>query len=916
MLRGRGSELRALERLIGEARAGRAGSLVLRGPPGVGKSALLAHAAAAADGMTVLRAAGVQTERDLPFSVLHSLFRPVLPLIERLPTRQRDAIRGALALGPPTGDDRFLVSAAVLSLLDECAGRDGLLCLLDDAHWMDRASLDALLFAARRLDADLVGLVFAVRDFEDQDVRDSRIDVIELHGLGRHDARALVAEQAGIDPADGVMTHLMHATAGNPLALTELATALDRSQLAGELPLPEPLPVSAGIDNAFLARARGLPDDTRRLLMLAAAEGTGDLATVLAAARHCGISADALAPAEDAGLVIVGDGTLTFRHELVRSALYGSMSSVDRRAIHAQLADVLVADSDTDRRTWHRAVAAVAPDDVVADELAASAQRARMRSGHAGAAAALHRSAALTSDPEARARRLVDAAENAWLAGKPELTQSCLDEARPLTSDAALGDQIARLRARWELRRGLATEAFHRFLAAALDAQSRDPDTAAGLFAEASEAALYVGDIEGMIRAGKLAAGATAIRRDGRFWRDYCVGVAEILQGRRPESEPFLRAVIDAVEGDAHPAELVSAGIAAVWLGDQGRAMTLYARAVQAARIADMSGNLPYVLEYLAATERTRGRYATSQAISEEGLRLSLETQQETSACNHLSNLAHLAALAGDEPTCRRYADETLARALPHELGFPAARASLAVAVLHLGLGRFAEALAALTELAAAGPGVGHPAIVMFSLPDRVEAAVRCGDLDAATAALRALERWSAHAALSARAVLLRCQAQLADDAAATTLYAEAMRLHASGHSPPPEVARTQLAYGEWLRRARRPAESRQQLRAAVETFDRLGSTPWAERARLELRASGETIPRPGDENTTRLTPQELRIARAVADGSSTKEIAALLFVSPRTVEYHLHKMFPKLGISSRADLIRLVLSNPALVER
>jgi hypothetical protein len=439
MLRGRGSEQRALEDLIGRARAGRAGSLVLRGPPGAGKSALLSYAASAADGMTALHASGVQAERDMPFSVLHVLFRPAFVLIDRLPDRQRDALRGALALGPATGEDRFVVSAAVLTLLAECAGPNGLLCLLDDAHWIDPTSLDTLLFAARRLEADPVAMVFAVRDDEDESVRKAGVDTLDVAGLDAADAHALVTERAGVPVADAVMNRLMNATAGNPLALTELASLLDRAHITGEVALPEPLPVSAGMESAFLARARSLPAPTQQLLFLAAAEGTGDLRTVLAAADRLAISRDALTAAESAGLVVVGEGTLRFRHELVRSALYGSMSSVERRSIHCQLADTLVASGDVDRRTWHRAAATLAPDDPVADDLAASAARARMRSGHVGAAAALRRSASLTGDPDVRARRLVAAAEEAWLAGHPQLTASCLHEARPLTADPALG---------------------------------------------------------------------------------------------------------------------------------------------------------------------------------------------------------------------------------------------------------------------------------------------------------------------------------------------------------------------------------------------------------------------------------------------------------------------------------------------
>jgi DNA-binding CsgD family transcriptional regulator len=916
MLTGRTSERAALDQLLDRARRGRSGSLTLRGPPGTGKSALLSYARTSAAEMTVLHASGVPAESDLPFAVLHQLVRPVTDRLRLLPSLQRDALDGALALGPPTGADRFLVSAAVLTLLAEAADTVPLLCVLDDVHWMDRSSLDALMFAVRRLDADRVATLFAIRSGEEQGELRGSVDTVDLSGLPRDDSAMLVAECAGVSAADDVMTTLMAATGGNPLALTELARMLETAQLLGRMPLPDPLPVSAGMEEAFLEGARALPGPTQQLLVVAAAEGTGDLATVLAAAERLGITHDALGAAELAQLVAVDDSTLSFRHPSVRSAIYGGADGPQRRAAHAAVADALIGAGRLDRRVWHRAAAAVGLDDAVADELVQYARRATLRSGHAAAAAALRRSAALTSDRSARARRLIDSAEEAWLAGKPDMTSSCLDEARLDTSDPALEGEIARMRARFELRQGTATDAFDLFIDAALTTHDRDPDAALSILAEAAEAALYVGDVAGIVAAGQLA-GEIPARDDeeGGFWRDVCLGNAEVLQGRIDLAEPLLRRRIADASTSTRPEKLVAAGVAAVWLGDQPTAMTLYDRAARAARVADMTGNLPYVLEYLAAAERTRGRYATSRAVSEEGLRLSQETGQETSACTHLSNLAHLAALTGDEQTCYRYADEALARALPRRLGLPAARAALAIAVLHLGAGRFAEALQHFTALAESGPGVGHPAVTMFSLADRIEAAVHVGDLAAAHAALDALQMWHRRASADARAITLRCRALLANGEEPSDLYMRAIAEHVRGASPAPEQARTELAYGEWLRRTRRPAESRVHLRAALAIFDRLGARPWAQRARLELNATGETTQRRTGDSVVRLTPQEIRIARAVVAGHSTKEIAAQLFLSPRTVEYHLHKAFPKLGISSRIDLVLIVTRDPSVVE-
>lgn len=915
MFLGRSAERIRLEQLLAQARASRSGSLLLSGAPGAGKSELLNYAASIAGSVPVLRAAGVQAERELPFSLLHQLLRPALHLLAGLPQPQRHALEGALALGPATGGDRFIVSAAVLTLLADHAEPGGVLCLLDDAQWADRASLDALLFAARRLEAEGVILIFAARDGE-TDLEMAGIPALPIGGLDSVSAAALITDCAGIPTSDAVVAALLVATGGNPLALTELAALLGRDKLSGAEPLPDPLPMSAGIERAFLARILELPAETQQLLLVAAAEGTGDLGTVLMAAASLQVPGQSLDAAEAAGLVTVSEGLLSFRHPLVRSALYAHASSVSRREVHTALSDTLTGSGDVDRRTWHRAAATVGLDDAVADALAAAAHRARLRSGHAGAAAALRRSAQLTTDHGVRARRLLASAEDAWLAGKPEAMDACLTEARHLTSDPDVVTDVVRLRARWELRRGTATEAYTLFVDAAMEACGRDPDTALEMLAEASEAAANIGDVGGMIRAGRLAERVRApVGTEARFWADFSIGVADVLDGRRDRAEPRLQRVIRAAVPGSKPRELVFAGVGAVWLGQWATAIELYERAAVAARIADMTGNLPYVLEYLAVGERTRGRYATSAAVSEEGLRLGRETGQETSVCNHLANLAHLAALSGDEAACRTYADDALRRALPRRLGLPAARASLALAVLDVGLGRYGEALQAMNALAAAGPGVGHPAIVNFSLPDRVEAAVRCGELASAHDALVVLDRVSGHADSAARAVLHRCRAQLASDEDAAVLFAEAMRLHAEGRSASPEIARTQLVYGEWLRRARRPAESRRHLRSAMEVFDRLGAVPWAERARVELKASGETMREGGQAPASRLTPQEVRIAQAVAAGKSTKEIAARLFLSPRTVEYHLHKMFPKLGITSRIDLVRLVAAEPDLIE-
>ncbi|HYN92787.1 MAG TPA: helix-turn-helix transcriptional regulator, partial [Pilimelia sp.] len=517
------------------------------------------------------------------------------------------------------------------------------------------------------------------------------------------------------------------------------------------------------------------------------------------------------------------------------------------------------------------------------------------------------RSAALTRDPQRRAGRLVASARDAWLGGEPDQAYASLGEADRHAVDPANRAAVAHLRAQFELRRGIAPDAYRMLLDGAVAAAHRAPGTALRMFAEASEAASYVGDVAGMVAAGRAAEDVPPVGAGEEFWRDQVVGVADLLEGRAAEGERRLRRLIERGPTLTEPQQLVLAGTASVYLGEIHVAFGFLERAAVAARVADMTGNLPYVLEFLAATEESRGRLAASQALSEEGLRLAEETGQDTSRCQHLANLAILAAWRGDAEECHRLAAATSELALARRLGFPAARAAWALAILDLGAGRYPAALARLQQLTQAGPGTGHPVVVFASTLDRVEAAVRAGEPAHARAALADVAAYTVTAGPWPRAVVACCRALLADDDAAGDAFEEALALHKEGRTPPPHRARTHLLYGEWLRRARRRVEAREHLRVAVEMFEQVGAPPWADRARVELRAAGAATGRRDVDTLTRLTPQELRIAQLAGDGQSTRDIAAQLFLSPRTVEYHLYKMFPKLGITSRTELVRLL---------
>nr|WP_206066677.1 LuxR family transcriptional regulator [Nonomuraea sp. FMUSA5-5] len=982
---GRSAEIAAIEDVISRARSGAGSALVLRGEAGVGKTALLDLAVTRRGDLRVLRTTGVEPESDLAFAALHQLLRPVAGLLDALPEPQRAAVGGALGLGGGASGDRFLLAAGVLSLLAEAAAPHGLVCVVDDFQWVDRASADALLFAARRLGTERIAMLLAVRgDTPLKGVPSLPIDGLPepaatgllnaaapapwqedtaashaaagtgVPGVGVPDARVAGAgvpeDGAGGGMAPGVRRELAALTGGNPLALRETVRRLSPGQLAGREPLPDPLP---GGTRLFGEQVAALSGEARLVALLAALEG--DLDVVLRAAARMGAGREALHELEAAGLARVEGPSVRFRHPLVRSAVHEAATPADRREAHRALAG----QAEGDRRAWHLAAATLGQDESVAAALAETAARARDRGGYGDAATALARAAELTPAPAVRAARLKDAAVAAWLGGRPGQAESLLAEAREhAAGDAALGMELAQLRGRFELNSGSAAEAV-RILAAG---DSLD------MLADAAEAASYAGDTAAIVEIGRRASS----HPEG-FLRDVLTGIGLTLSGgtfpdapppdasglRRPAGPPgagqtqthegtptrapravphkqaradrtvrheqahagrttphghetahaLLRRALARADELSEAAGLLWATAAASYLGEADLSAELAARAGRVARVSGMVGQLPVVLEFVATAERVAGRLAESQAVSEEGLELAREAGYGNTVAAHLANLAVLAALRGEEDECRRLAQEALAIALPHRVGLRAGVAAYALAMLDLGLGRFAAAHDRFVAIAAAGPGAGHPTVVWRSTPDRIEAAVGAGDLEAAGAALEAYERWSANAATpESRALLARCRAQVADG---TEGLEEALRLHGN----PYEAARTALLLGERLRRAHRPGEARPHLRAALETFQRAGARPWARRARGELRAAGESAePAATAPALDVLTPQELRIAGLVADGLSSKEIAAQLFLSPRTVEYHLYKIYPKLGIGTRTELARLVVLRKAPV--
>jgi DNA-binding CsgD family transcriptional regulator len=905
VLHGRRAECATIDRLLGDARELRSGALIVRGEAGVGKTALLAYAGDHAVDMTILRSAGVEAESEFAFAALHQLVRPVLDHVRTLPARQAAALGAAFGTAERVGEDRFLVSVALLTLLAEVAEKRGLLCLVDDAQWLDRASADALVFTARRLEAEGVVLLLAAREDAVRGFAAPGLAELRLGGLDDESAGALLVERSPVELDHKVRDQLRASAAGNPLALVELPQALSSAQLAGRQPLPDPLPVGASMERIFLERTRRLPAATQTLLLVAAAEDTGELGVVLRAAQQLGVAELDLDPAETANLVVVTGQRLTFRHPLVRSAIYQSATFTRRRAAHQALAAVLDDEAEADRRAWHLAAATTGPDDLIADELEQAAERAAHRGGHAAAAAALERAAELTAPTAPRARRLQAAAEAAWLAGLSDRARALVDRAAGLPSPPRLRADLEHLRGSIELGSGTPANAAAVLVAGSELVRELDPQKAASMLTDASLAAWMEGDFgraaETRTRLATLLPANTTAAVAAHLY----VGLSELVQGDLLEADPLLRDITALAEASQEPHWLFVAGAAAMFLGDDARASALLGEAVRRARALGAVGALPSVLAPLATLEMWSGRYGAAVVDATEGLRLAEETGQANFAAHHRAVLAWIAAIQGDEEACRAAATAALSHALARGLGPAAAIAGWALGLLDLGAGRPGQAVQRLEAMMAAGPGESHPVSKVFAAPDLVEAATRTGREQQARTALARFEAWARPTRTNwGLAVAARCRGLLADGPDADGHFQHALALHSAGGRPF-DAARTELLYGEALRRRRRRAEARTHLRAALEAFERLGAAPWAERARNELRASGETARKRDPSTVGQLTPQELQVARFVGQGATNREIAAQLFLSPRTVDHHLRNVFMKLGISSRAELIR-----------
>jgi DNA-binding CsgD family transcriptional regulator len=902
-MRGREGEAAALERLIDAARTGASGAVLVVGEAGIGKTALLAAATPGTEGMHVLRARGFESEAELAFSALHSLVRPLSDDLAAIPAVQAGALRAALAMAGADGaPDRLTVSVGTLSLIAAAAERAPILIVVDDAHAIDTASAEALAFAARRLEADRVAIVLAARD----DARGAfaGIDNLVLGPL-TVEAAGLVLRDRFEDIATEVAGRIARASGGNPLLLIEIADALTPDQLRGRSPIGDLLPSAGAAASLLRSRVAGLPAGTMAALLVAAASETGDAGEIRAALGRSNAAATGLDEAGRADLVTVSEGRVAFTSELARSAVYNGATLEERDRAHEALAAV----TEADQRAWHRAAATHAPDESVAADLEQTAHRARRRAGYAAAERALLRAAAVSERDDDRSRRLIAAAEMAWGAGHIASALGHLDEAAAVTGDERLRQAARHLRGRIAARAGAALDA-HALLAAEADRlATTDPATAAEMYAEAVLPCLRDGATELAVASGRRARELAPAATRAAMLADLALGTALMMAGVGDEGRTHIDAAATAAghDGSAIDDPIIRSYLGlALRLADEGpRARAVLAAVIAEARAASAPGVLPYALARQASIDLEAGRFGSAASALDEAVRLAEATGQAADLGIALGAVAWLDAVQGRQEACRSHA--AAAAAIASDLG-PGSRFDMtaaALGMLELGHGRLEAAAAVLAEADRVGRSLGFSDATLWPhrAPDLVEALARGGRADEAAGVLEAFRADVDRAGrASARAALLRCAGLLADDGAFDEPFRAALEL--PGISPF-EQARASLCYGERLRRARRRVEGRELVRAAHESFVLLGADPWAERAAAELRASGESVRKRADAEVDALTPGERQIALLVAEGLTNKEVAAHLFVTPKTVEFHLSNVFRKLGVRSRTELAR-----------
>lgn len=912
---GRAEECRTLAELVSTVRTGPSQVLVLHGEAGVGKTALLNHAGEVAAGFRCVQVSGVESDMELAFAGLHQFCAPLLGHLDGLPGPQRDALDVAFGRGGGPPPDRFLVGLAVLSLLAAASDERPLLCVIDDAQWLDQVSLQTLGFVARRLMAEPVAMMFAVRDHTDLL---AGLPEMTVEGLSSDAAGELLDSVmlGGIDPR--VRDRIVAETRGVPLAILEVPRSASPTELAGGFWISGKRSSAAALEDDFVRRIRSLPQPTQRLLLVAAAEPLGDAGLFLRATATMGIAVDALAPAEAAGLIEFGP-RMRFHHPLVRSAVYRSADLVERRAIHRALADATDPDADPDRRAWHAANAAAGPDDVVADQLEASAGRAESRGGIAATAAFLERATALTSDPARRGARALAAATAKRDAAAPTAAAELLDVAEQAPLSDLRRAQAIRLRAQMEFVRSRGGDSRTpqlgdlppRLLDAAARLEPLDDYAARETYLEALAAVMYagrLGDPAGLARVAEAVRGAS--RRLAAPVRpvDFLLhGMSERFSGGIGVGAALLRDALERMCAQARGHELqirrwlvpgfpILQESAAHELWDEAMVLQLSTAVIGHARATGALAVLPQALVYRAGVHLLAGEFGSATTLVEEANAITSATDHYAPARYHALLLTAWQGAPAETGAITQAAEsDAIRRGEGRLLGLT----GYAKAVLYNGLARYADAL----TVARKACEYEDPGFYNWALFELIEAATRTGDAEIARWGLDQLEHRAGVAGTHwALGTLANARALLADGDEAADLYTDAIA-HLERTGVAVHLARTRLHFGEWLRRTKRRAEARACLAESHDMFTRMGAQAFAERARRELLATGEKVRRQPTGPTDALTAQEAQIARLAGEGLTNQEIGAQLFISTHTVEWHLRKVFAKLGIDSRRQL-------------
>ncbi len=906
MLHGRESERARLAALLEQASRGRAGAIVVHGEAGVGKSALLDDLVVGAVNARVLRTQGLESESPLAFAALHRLLRPVLAQLDRLPAPQARALRVAFGQEDGVAVDPFLIALATLSALTEAAEDSLVLCVVDDAHWLDDASANALLFAARRVQADRVALVFAARDGDLRTFRHDGVPVLLINCLDEPAARALLAERASEPLPDEVSRRLLAQAAGNPLALVELPSGLTEAQRGGTAPMPSQLRMTADLERVFLDRCRRLPEQVQTLLLVAAADNSGQLATVRQAAAVLGAGAQALQEAEQSGLLLTDGDSVRVRHPLVRSAIYQAATGLERRTAHQALADALDGAVDADRQAWHRAAAAEGPDEAVVAALERAAVRAERGGGYVAAAAGYERAAELSAADQPRAAHSFAAARNAWAAGQTTRAGALAAQAREHADDRMLRADIDRLRGRIAFNIGSADEAHRILMQAARTVAVDAPDRALEMAVVATVLTVFGGDSGTTLQRAVIDTHPSP--EDPARTRCLKRLLAGMTAAARGDWAAAAEPLHDAQQSGLHvddPDVLANLGAAALHHGDDEAASRCFTTMLSQGRDQGAGMLVLYTLPRLIFTQVLAGQWFTGGSSAAEAIALSTSAGQPVMTAAPLALLTLLAARQGKPDY-----DVLLARvdgvATAHQLGILAGPVrDVTRWAKGTRAGHDGDTNAAFHHLS----GMDVPAIRRMAALDRIDAAVRAGEHQRAAEWVEELATFANGTQWPwALATAEHGQALLADAAHAPAHFESALAHHA-GSTRRYERARSHLAYGEFLRRAQRRVDARRHLRLALDIFQDLHAEPFITRAAQELRASGETARKRDPSTLTNLTPMELQVAQLVRQGLSNKEIAAQCWISPRTVAFHLRNCFTKAGVTSRGELAQVEFS-------